>query len=132
MIVVRHEVANLIVNSVSGQKFNLSYCRQFPTLTCVIGNDWVRSSGDNVALSRKARRMNREGNSTLAASGRTGARENGMRNICELLINVVNDDVPKMLTGTDQKVRGMVRALAIRPAQSLIPPAERQTLTRFS
>ncbi len=55
-----------------------------------------------------------------------------MDNKCELLINVVNDDVPKMLTGTDQKVRGMVRALTIRPAQSLIPPAERQTLTRFS
>lgn len=60
-----------------------------------------------------------------------GARKDGMRNICELLINVVSDDVPKMLTGTDQKVRGMVMTLAIRHAQSMIPPADRQALTRL-
>jgi hypothetical protein len=31
-----------------------------------------------------------------------GARNDGMRNICELLINVVMFDRPKMLTGLDQ------------------------------
>ncbi len=36
-----------------------------------------------------------------------GARNDGMRNVCELLINVVIVDRPKMLTGLDQKVRGM-------------------------
>lgn len=35
-----------------------------------------------------------------------GARNDGMRNVCELLINVVIFDRPKMLTGLDQKVRG--------------------------
>jgi len=30
----------------------------------------------------------------------------GMTNICELLINIVTSDKPKMLTGLDQKVCG--------------------------
>ena len=42
------------------------------------------------------------------ASTRMGARNDGMRNICELLINVVIFDRPKMLTGLGQKARGMV------------------------
>ena len=53
-----------------------------------------------------------------------------MRNICELLINVVNDDEPKMLTGSDQKVRGMVSTVRCRTAHPVIPPADRQTLRR--
>ncbi len=74
-------------------------------------------------------RMSREANSTLAASNRKGARNDGMRNICELLLNVVNDDRPKMLIGLDQKVRGMVRAVRCCPTRTMIPPANRQTLT---
>jgi hypothetical protein len=31
-----------------------------------------------------------------------GARNDGMRNICELLINVVSDNRPKMLIGLSQ------------------------------
>ncbi len=34
-------------------------------------------------------KRSREANSTLVASSRMGARNDGMRNICELLINVV-------------------------------------------
>ena len=52
-----------------------------------------------------------------------------MSNICELLINVVKYDKPKVLKGLDQKVRGMVRGFCTPPTQSKIPPAERQTLT---
>ncbi len=52
-----------------------------------------------------------------------------MDNICELLINVVNVNKPKALKGLNQKVRGMVRALWHRPAQSVISPAERQILS---
>jgi hypothetical protein len=58
-----------------------------------------------------------------------GARNDGMRNICELLINVVIFDRPKMLTGLDQKVRGMVGAVWCCPTRTAIPPANRQTLT---
>ena len=58
-----------------------------------------------------------------------GARNDGMRNICELLINVVNDDRPKVLTGLDQKVRGMVGTVWCCPTRTTIPPANRQTLT---
>ena len=50
--------------------------------------------------------MSREANSTLAASSRLGAKNNGMRNTCELLINVVSDERPKMLTGLDQNGEG--------------------------
>jgi len=44
-----------------------------------------------------------ERTSTLGASTWMGARNGGMRNICELLINVVIWSRPKMLTGLGQK-----------------------------
>jgi hypothetical protein len=47
--------------------------------------------------------------STLEASIRMGAINGGMRNICELLLNVVMLNRPKMLTGLGQKARGMDR-----------------------
>ena len=34
-----------------------------------------------------------------------------------------------MLTGLDQKVRGMARAVRCCPTRTMIPPANRQTLT---
>jgi len=40
--------------------------------------------------------------STLEASIRMGARNGGMRNICELLLNVVMFNRPKMLAGLGQ------------------------------
>lgn len=49
----------------------------------------------------------RERNSTLEASIRKGAMNGGMRNICDLLLIVVILYRPKMLTGLDQKARGM-------------------------
>ena len=51
-------------------------------------------------------REKRERTSTLAASGRMGARNDGMCNICELLINVVTVNRPKMLTGLNQNGKG--------------------------
>ncbi len=39
----------------------------------------------------------------LPASGGWGARLDGMTNLGELLINLVNLNKPKMLTGLDQK-----------------------------
>ena len=53
----------------------------------------------------------------------------GMSNKCELLINVVTQNKPKVLKGLDQKVRGMDRVLYFHPTQSVIPSAERQALT---
>ena len=44
-----------------------------------------------------------------------------MGNICELLINVVKWNKPKVLTGLNQKVRGTVRVFYIHSAQSTIP-----------
>ena len=60
----------------------------------------------------------------------SGAGNDDMDNICELLINVVSASKPKMLTGLNQKVRGMVKAVEFRFAQSVIPPADRQILSR--
>jgi len=51
-------------------------------------------------------RENRERISTLAASNRMGARNDGMCNICELLINAVRVNRPKMLIGLNQKGKG--------------------------
>lgn len=60
-----------------------------------------------------------------------GARNSGMGNICELPINVVIDDRPKMLIGLDQKVRGMDEAFRFCLTRPMIPPANRQTLTHW-
>ncbi len=58
-----------------------------------------------------------------------GVGKDDMDNICELLINVVNDDEPKTLRGSDQKVRGMDKAFRFRFTQPAIPPANRQILS---
>jgi hypothetical protein len=50
---------------------------------------------------------------TLAALSWMGAKNDGMGNRCELLINVVMWNKTKMLIGLDQKVRGMVGVLDI-------------------
>jgi hypothetical protein len=53
-------------------------------------------------------RGTRKGISILVAPNRMGAKNDGMCNICELLINVVKVNRPKVLTGLNQRVRGMV------------------------
>ena len=75
-------------------------------------------------------RKTQEGKSILIAPIRMGARNDDMGNICELLINIVKIDKPKVLIGLDQKVRGMDSWLNIPATQSSIPPVERQTLSR--
>jgi len=52
-----------------------------------------------------------------------------MCNICELLINAVRVNRPKMLIGLNQKVRGMVGVFVCHFTRSMIPPANRQALT---
>ena len=52
-----------------------------------------------------------------------------MGNICELLINVVKKNKPKVLKGLDQKVGGMDRGLFISSTHSTIPSAKRQVLS---
>jgi hypothetical protein len=56
------------------------------------------------------------------------AKNDGMGNRGELLINVVMWNKPKVLIGWDQKVRVMVGVLDIHSTQSVIPPANRQSL----
>jgi hypothetical protein len=77
-----------------------------------------------------AERVTREGNSILIAPIRMGAMNDDMGNIRELLRNVVMWSKPKVLTGLNQKVRGMDSWLYISATQSSIPPAERQALSR--
>ena len=43
--------------------------------------------------------------------GGRGLGLNGMVNICESLINIVNVNKPKMLTGLSQKASGQVQVL---------------------
>lgn len=73
--------------------------------------------------------MTRERNSTLVVSNRMGARNDGMSNISELLVNAVMRNKPKILIRLDQKVRGMDRVFRFHSTQSSTPPADRQTLT---
>ena len=92
----------------------LLYYRQFSISACITSNGFVRSSIDNETLGFPAWRENREMTSTLEASIRMGARNGGMRNICELLLNVVMFDRPKMLLGLGQKARGTDRVFVSR------------------
>jgi hypothetical protein len=48
-----------------------------------------------------------------------------MGNRCELLINVVKTDKPKMLIGLNQKVSGMGEEFFALLSQTMMPPAER-------
>jgi hypothetical protein len=60
-----------------------------------------------------------------------GGRElglDGMVNKCELPVNVVRTTKPKMLTGLNQKVWGMVWKFSLLPSQPHWPPADRQHL----
>lgn len=50
----------------------------------------------------------------LPASGGWGARLESMANICELLINLVNFDEPKMLSGLNQTVSDGLLDYALR------------------
>jgi len=54
-----------------------------------------------------------------------------MTNICELLINTVMYDKPKMLTGLNQKVRGRLLFILFESTRTLRPPVERQGLTHL-
>ena len=78
------------------------FCQLFPSRACVVGNDRVRSLDDNVAL-----RQGVEVGTVrfLQLSERQPGWElgmDGMVNGCELLINTVNHDEPKLLTGLNQ------------------------------
>lgn len=66
----------------------------------------------------------------LPASGGLGVRLGGKVNICELLINVVRSNEPKMLTGSAQKGRGWLALLQPGATWTSTPPANRQDLTR--
>jgi hypothetical protein len=108
---------------------DLVFCHQYPTQTCGWSNLAVRSSGDNVASPV-------QGGNSIERSGcdcqHQGGRElglNGMVNKCELPLNVVTTNKPKMLTGLNQKVRGRVSVLQNHRPQMQAPPAERQDLT---
>ena len=88
---------------------HLLFCQQYPTATCVVGNDGVRSVRDNATLDRKVRRPNRERKSTLPASH--GGREpgwKGMVNRREVPLNVVTQNRrkrPIRLTQTGELAR---------------------------
>jgi hypothetical protein len=53
----------------------------------------------------------------------------GMVNTCELLINVVNWDKPKMLTGLSQNGKRSGMDAPNSSIADTAPPAERQNLT---
>jgi hypothetical protein len=102
---VRHEVVQVaVVTAVSSRTHgdtaghNPVFCDRYPTRTCVAGNGGVRSSGDKCIL-----HPYRDGNETTRGrcdcqhQGGRGLGLRSMVNICEPLINVVNENKPKVL-----------------------------------
>jgi hypothetical protein len=75
------------------------------------------------------RNWTRESTEKLPASGGWEARLDGMVNICELLINFVNINKPKMLTRLEPK--GVWKGCCVQISQHVdsIPPEERRNLT---
>lgn len=78
-------------------------------------------------LAEKPRRTVR-GNVICQHQGGWDARLDGMTNICELLINVVMSEKPKVLTGFNQKVRDGLRLLYLGVHGHQTSPANRQGL----
>ncbi|REE07541.1 hypothetical protein B0G71_8063 [Paraburkholderia sp. BL27I4N3] len=78
-------------------KCDLLYDQQLPIRTCAIGNDRVRSFGDNVPFSRRFTVATRQ-ESTLPAAVRCGGKASSASvmhvNRC---INLVRSDEPKLL-----------------------------------
>src|SRR2546423_5132070 len=70
----------------------------------------------------------REANGISESNARYGTSLGCMVNICELLINLVNHDKPKLLTGLSQKASGMGVSLHARYTRSINPPGDRQNL----
>ena len=79
--------------------------------------------------SPERRNWTREKIEKLPASGGWEARLDGMVNKRELLINFVNINKPKMLTGLSQK--GVWKGFCAQISQHVddLPPEERQNLT---
>ena len=100
----------------------------YPTKTCGRRNPTVRSSWDNVTSPDPGGRVSRERTRRLLALRRSGARVDGMANSGELLINVVNLNKPKALTGLNQKGKWPGAGASSSPAVAVEPSAERQSL----
>lgn len=69
MALVRHEVAFITVMTMK-IGYNQLFCQLFPTDTCVVGNDGVRSCRDNVASSEDAGRSARKDRDCQPQDGR--------------------------------------------------------------
>ena len=84
---------------------------------------------DNGASASSGWRRRREPKLRLRAATRSGARKDGMANICEPLINVVIPSKPKVLTGLDQNGTWSEQGLVYLLPQTRRPPANRRSLT---
>jgi hypothetical protein len=112
------------------------FCHWYPTKTCDWSNPVVRSSWQNVASPQLGWSSNREGRWRLRAPTWSGARMDGKVNICESLINAVNGNKPKVLTGALQSAHRLGpkgKWPGVRVSSSLTaddaPPANRRNLT---
>ena len=65
---------------------------------------------------------------SLASYG-PGLGLDGMGNICELLINIVKQDEPKMLTGSTQNGAWSGAGIIAFPVMDEVPPVNREVLT---
>ena len=73
-------------------------------------------------------RRSREADGISESNTRYGTSLGCMVNICELLINLVIIDKPKLLAGLSQKASGMEVSFQTRYTRSMNPPGERQNL----
>ena len=94
----------------------------------VTGNGEVRSLGNNVT-SIYGSAVNASRHDDCQHHGGRGPAVRGKVNPGEVLIKVVTENKPKMLSGLNQKVSGQVRGLRIIPVADGAPPAERHDLT---
>jgi hypothetical protein len=108
---------------------NLLFCQQYPIRRCVAGNGGVLSRlRQRSLIPRDGNPIVRRGCDCQHQGGRDQGLS-GMGSTCKSLINVVKRNKPKVLVGLDQKVRGQVRVFPCNPTQTVVPPAERRTLT---
>jgi hypothetical protein len=76
-------------------------------------------------------RRSRKANGISESNTRYGTSLGCMVNLCELLINLVIIDKPKLLIGLSQKASGKDVSFQTRYTRSMNPPGERQNLNTY-
>jgi len=115
----------LLSHLAKGSETRCSFNGSLP-VQAKLATAWSEATGTMKPFAREGKAARQY--QPLPASGGRGARLNSKTNTCELLLNLVIFDKPKMLTGLDQKVSDGLLVCFLRAQGQKKAPGERQGL----